>query len=199
MVRVVRPWASFSRALAHQDLAFVVQCAGGLVQDQDGRVLQEDAGDGDALLLATGELDAALTDVGVEAVLQGKDEPLGTGQTGRFDDLLAGGTGLAVGDVVRHRAAEQIHVLLDDADVLAQALEGDVLDVLPVDEDAAAGHIVEAGDKVAQGRLAAAGGPTSASRSPALMCEADVVQDLVGGASGYSKLTSSTDWHRGRG
>ena len=71
MVRVVRPWASFSRLWPHQDLALVVQGAGGLVQDQDGRVLQEDAGDGDALLLAAGELDAALTDIGVVAILQG--------------------------------------------------------------------------------------------------------------------------------
>mgnify|MGYP000706986087 CR=1 FL=1 len=167
------------KALAHQDLALVVQSAGGLVQDQNGRVLQEDAGDGDALLLAAGELNAALTDVGVEAILQGEDEPLGTGQTGRFDDLLTGGTGLAVGDVVRHRAAEQIHVLLDDADVLTQALEGDVLDVLPVDEDAAAGHIVEAGDKVAQGRLAAAGGADQRQSLTGFDVEADVVQDLV--------------------
>jgi len=80
------------------------------------------------------------------------------GQTGRLDDLLPGRAGLAVSDVVRHRAAEEVDLLLDDADVLPQALEGDVLDVLPVDEDAASRHLVEAGDEVAQGRLAAAGG-----------------------------------------
>lgn len=68
------------KALAHQDLALIVQGAGGLVQNQNGWVLQKDTGDGDALLLAAGELNAALTDVGVEAVLQGEDEPLGTGQ-----------------------------------------------------------------------------------------------------------------------
>ena len=57
-------------ALAHQDLALVVEGAGGLVEDEDGRVLQEDPGDGDALLLTARELDAALADIGVETVLQ---------------------------------------------------------------------------------------------------------------------------------
>ena len=37
-----------------------------LVEDQDRRVLQHDAGDGDALPLAAGQLHAALADMGVE-------------------------------------------------------------------------------------------------------------------------------------
>ena len=59
------------KALAHQDLAFVVQCAGGLVQNEDGRVLQEHPRNGDALLLSAGELDTALTHIGIKAILQG--------------------------------------------------------------------------------------------------------------------------------
>src|SRR5579863_242331 len=39
-----------------------------LVQHQDRRVLEDDAGDGDALALAARELDAALAHMGVEAV-----------------------------------------------------------------------------------------------------------------------------------
>ena len=66
-----------------------------------------------------------------------------------FSARLAGGAGLAVGDVLRHRATEQVHVLLHDTDILPQALQGDPADVLPVNEDAAAGHLVKAGDQVA--------------------------------------------------
>ena len=94
------------KALAHQDLAFVVQCAGGLVQNEDGRVLQEHPRNGDALLLSAGELDTALTHIGIKAVLQGQNELFRPGQTRRFHDLFAGGAGLAVGDVLGHRAAE---------------------------------------------------------------------------------------------
>ena len=48
------------KALSHKDLALVVQCAGGFVQNQDGRVLQKYPGNGDALLLSAGQLDACL-------------------------------------------------------------------------------------------------------------------------------------------
>ena len=57
--------------LAHQLLqAFLdrrldlrIERRGRLVEHQDRRVLQDDAGDGDALALAAGELDAALADM----------------------------------------------------------------------------------------------------------------------------------------
>ena len=40
------------QALLNPAFAFVVKGAGGLIQDQDGRVFQEDAGNGDALFLS---------------------------------------------------------------------------------------------------------------------------------------------------
>ena len=70
------------KALAHQNLALVVQGTCGLVQQQDARVLQEDAGNRQTLLLPAGQLDAALTDVGVVAVLQSADKGIGSGQAG---------------------------------------------------------------------------------------------------------------------
>ena len=59
-----------------------VERAGRLVEDQDRRVLEEEAGDGDALPLAAGELYAALADMGVVAgalapVLEPGDEAVG--------------------------------------------------------------------------------------------------------------------------
>ena len=166
-------------ALAHKDLALVVEGAGGFVQNEDGRVLQEDPRDRNALLLTARELDAPLTHIGIEAVLQGADKALCARQTGRLDNFLPGRAGFAVGDVIRHRTAEQVDVLLDDADVLPQALEGDVLDVLPVDEDTASRHLVEAGDEVAERRLAAAGRADQRQTLTGLDVKADVVEHLV--------------------
>ena len=40
----------------------------GFIQNQDGWVLEEDPGDGHALLLPAGQLDATLADYGVEAI-----------------------------------------------------------------------------------------------------------------------------------
>ena len=65
MVKVVRPFASSSRELLHHLLALVVQGRGGLVQNQDRRVFQENPGDADPLLLPSGELYAPLAHIGV--------------------------------------------------------------------------------------------------------------------------------------
>ena len=47
-------FGEFVQALLDPAFAFVVQGAGRFIQDQDGRVLQEHAGDGNTLLLAAG-------------------------------------------------------------------------------------------------------------------------------------------------
>ena len=54
-------------ALLDRRLDLRIERAGRLVEDEDRRILEEDAGDRDALALAAGELRAALADMGVEA------------------------------------------------------------------------------------------------------------------------------------
>ena len=54
----------FLERLLHEPFAFGVERAGRLVEDQDGRVLEQRAGDGDALALAAGDFDAPLADEG---------------------------------------------------------------------------------------------------------------------------------------
>ena len=51
-----------------------VERGGRLVEDQDRRILQQRARDRDALLLAAGELEPALADLGLVAVGQRHDE-----------------------------------------------------------------------------------------------------------------------------
>ena len=55
-------------------LGVAVERARGLVEDQDRRPLEDGAGDGDALLLAAGELEAALAHHGAVALGQLGDE-----------------------------------------------------------------------------------------------------------------------------
>ena len=68
---VVRPCISRSSARLHQRLALGVERAGRLVEQQDRRVAQDGAGDGDALALAAGQRHAALAEQGVVALRQG--------------------------------------------------------------------------------------------------------------------------------
>jgi hypothetical protein len=90
----------------------------GVVQDQDARILEQRAGNGDALLLPARKRDAALADQRVVAV----------GSLFRITSWMAAAraalrpphrhlTRHAVGDVVAHGAAEEKRLLLDDADL----------------------------------------------------------------------------------
>ena len=50
-----------------------VQCGGGFVQNQNGRILQENPGNGNALLLTAGQEGSPLAHIGVEALRHSLD------------------------------------------------------------------------------------------------------------------------------
>ena len=150
--------AEFFQRILHQPLAFVVQRAGGFVQNQDGRIFQEHPGNGDALLLPAGQLHAPLAHIGVVPVGQLPDKAVGSRLLRGGLHLLPGGSGQAVGDIFINGAGEHVHLLLHHADVLPQAALGQLGDVLTVDQDASAAYVVKPGDQVAEGGLAATAG-----------------------------------------
>jgi hypothetical protein len=112
-------------------LGLGVERGGGLVEDQDRRVLEDGAGDGDALLLAAGELEAALADHRVIAARQGGDEVVDAGGAGGGLDLAACGAVAPIGDVVADGVVEQHRVLGHHADGGAQRVLVDIADVRP--------------------------------------------------------------------
>src|SRR5215470_11040444 len=76
-----------AEALLDRGLDLAVERGGCLVQHQDWRIFQDDARNRDALALAAGELDAALTHVCIVTapsapVFQLRDEPIGVGKPG---------------------------------------------------------------------------------------------------------------------
>ena len=123
---------------------------------EDRRPLQDRAGDGDALLLAARKLQPALADLRVVAVRQALDEVGDLRHPRRLAHLGVGGVPASVADVVADRVVEEHGVLRDDADRGAKALLRHVADVLPVDQDAPAGHVVEAEEQPRDRRLARA-------------------------------------------
>ena len=58
------------KSLLNGSFVLQVQTGGGLVQQNDGRILQEGAGDGNALTLTAGKSAAILADVGVPLARQ---------------------------------------------------------------------------------------------------------------------------------
>ena len=73
-----------------------------------------------------------------------------------FVDLLVGGGGVGVLEVVHEGFVEKDGVLRHDADVPAERVDGDVFHVVAVDLDASVTEIIEAEEKAEDCGFAAA-------------------------------------------
>ena len=136
----------------------------GLVQDHDRGVGHGRAGDGDQLALALGQAGSVALKDGVITVGEHADEAVGVGQLGGGDAFVIRGVQLAIADVIHNSAGEEVHILQDDAQGLAQVLLVDVADVDPVIEDGPAVDVVETVDQVGDRGFAGAGGADQAWR-----------------------------------
>jgi hypothetical protein len=137
-----------------EPLGLGVEGRRGLVEDEDRRVLQDRAGDGDPLALASGQAAPALADDRVVAARQVEDEVVGEGGPGRGFHPRLVHVVEAVGDVGAHRVVEEHRLLRDESDLAAQAFERRVLHVDAVDQHGAFRHVVEPRQQVDERRLA---------------------------------------------
>ena len=168
-------------------LGLGVDVGGRLVEDEHGGVHQHGAGDGHQLLLALGDAVAAVGDHGVVAIGQGGDHVVDVRGLGGGDDLLAGGLGAGVGEVVVDRAVKEPCVLKHHGELAAQAVAGQLADVPAVQQDAPAGHVVEAHQQVDERGLAAARFADDGDDLARLGGEGHVVQHghILGVAEGH--------------
>ena len=92
--------------------------------------------------------------------------------------LLFGGVDAAVADVFADGAGKEKHVLLHNADVAAQRIQLDMLDILAVEENAAFADIIKARNQLAERGFAASGRAHQRQRLPGGDGKVDVVQDV---------------------
>ena len=142
---------------------------------------QDGPGDGYPLLLAAGEPQAALTDLGLVLFGHTHDVLMDVGGLGGSFDLFLGGIGLGVTDVFGNGAVEEEGVLQHRGDVVAQAFQGHIPHILAVDENTAFHRVVEPGDQLGGGGFAHAGGANQSHHHTRLAGEGDIFQhrDLV--------------------
>ena len=128
-----------------------------LVEDQDPRVLEQHAGDREALLLAARELVAALADDRVEAVGQLRDPVVDRGRAGRRLELRVGRLGPGEQQVLADRRVEQVRLLGHEPDEPRRATRaGSAGRRCPSIETAPVVDVVQARDEVGRRRLAGA-------------------------------------------
>ena len=157
MTMVVRSAIRSVERVLDQPLAFGIERAGGLVEEEQWRVAAEQgAGDGDALALAARQARAAFAHEGVEPFGKGAEEGLGIGVARRLPDLILAGVPIAVAQVVAGRGGEDHDVLRDHGDALADVGGIGVLEVDAVEQYPAGLRVVEALGELEDGGLARA-------------------------------------------
>ena len=141
---VVRPRDTLSRGVLYLAFREGVEGRGRFVEDQDRRSLEDRARDGDALLLAPRELQAALADLGAVAFRNHGHEAVDLGKARSLSHVGLARGPASIADVVAERVVEQHRILRHHADGVAQGGLGDTGDILAVDRDAPAVRLVEA-------------------------------------------------------
>ena len=158
-----------------------VQRRGCLVQNQDLRVLQDDAGNAQALFFAAGELQAPVSHQGFVSLRLRGDEVVQVGdEAGRVQFLLRGIL-FGIEQVLADAAVEEIAVLRHHADAGAQIGKVKVAHVGPGDFHAAPKHVIQARNQIHDRRLARAAGPDDGVHLPGRHRKVDILQQRLFG------------------
>ncbi len=153
---------------------------GGLVENHDRRLLEQQPRDRQPLLLTAGEPVATVPDDRVEAVGQRPHNGCNHGRLHRRPHLLLARLGTGVDEVRPDRVVEQMRILGDNAHGVAQRSQGDVADVMAADPDRPGPRVVHPGHQLADRRLPGAGRPHQGHQLTGCDAERDVMQDGFG-------------------
>ena len=158
-----------------------IDAGGGFIEDEDGGIFEESAGDGDALFFADAEFDAAFTDDRAEAFGEAIDEFAGIGGGEGGEELVVGGEGFTEEEIFADGAIEEEAFLGDHPDGGAEGIFGEGAEGALIDEDFAVIEFVEAGEEVNEGGFAGAGLADEGDGLASLGVERDVMEDGEGG------------------
>ncbi len=148
----------------------------GLVQNQQVGVLENGPRDADALPLAAAEAASLLARVGVVGLGELHDEIVCIGDPRGPDHVLLACLRLAVTNVLQDRFPEQEGALAHGGELFPERFQVDLGQVPAVDEDAAAGRVVEAAQQLDERRFARAAGADDADRLARLHLQRDVLE-----------------------
>ena len=124
-------------------LGLRVERRSGLVKQKYPWAFEDGPSDRYALFLSPGQFQATFPNLRLVAVGRVLNEVTDRGKLGRLDHLFLGCAGSAIGDVVVYSIVKQHRVLRDDADSGANAILGDIANILTVDPNCPSLNVVE--------------------------------------------------------
>ena len=153
------------RLLDH-DLGSRVDAAGGLVKDEDSRIAEEGASDGQQLFLPGRDVRGIIGQHRVVSLGQRPDELVHVGGLRGRHDLLVGRPNFSIADVLSDRTGEEPGVLEHHAEDASHVVAVEVAGIDAIEADPALVDVVEAHQQVDDGRLARPGRPDDRDRLP---------------------------------
>ena len=122
---------------------FRVEGGGSFVENQNVRIFQNRARNRYALFLAAREFQATLTYRGLVFIRQRFDKLMNMCVLRGLQDFFTGRIGPTISDVVIDRVVKQHSILRHDADGGAQAGLRHIADILAINQNAPAAHVIE--------------------------------------------------------
>ena len=151
--------------LVNEVFRFHIERGGWFIEDNDGRIEQQDSRQHQALPLSLGKLHTLFTHVALVSIAQRSNSIVDVCFAGCF---FYGGfrQWTPKGQILQHRSMENVVTLQRVGDVFPQIFQTEVANVLAVDGNIAGRWIVESWDQFGQSRLARSASTNEASVDP---------------------------------
>ena len=146
------------------------------VENHQLRPPQQGTRDGEPLLLAARNFDAAFADHGVESFIGAGEKAADRGLAKDVHAVFIGGARIDEEQVLADGTGEQLRILRDEADAFAQIVDGDFVFAGTVVKDVAGMRPVKTDEELNQSGLAGTGGPDKSDRLPARNLERNRLQ-----------------------
>src|SRR5579885_2851789 len=145
-----------AQALLHDQFGHGIDVGCRLVEDEDARIGQQGAGEGDELALAHAQVTPAFANGRIVAVGQLQHQFVQADGAGRLLDLFVCGVQATVANVLADSAGEEEWLLQHNADLAAQRTLRHVADIVSIDEDGSLLDVIETRDQAGDGAFARA-------------------------------------------
>lgn len=154
----------FFQPFSDKRVGFGIDRAGGIVEDQHFRFLQQRTGDAEPLTLTAADIGAALFDERIVLLLKPLDKGIRLSDSASLDDLLVARILISPAQILFDRSAEKNVLLQDHRHAVSQRLDVVFPDRMTAEKHFAFARIVKTRNQVDQRRFAGTGSADDADR-----------------------------------
>ena len=157
-------------------LRFAIQAAGGLIQHEYARILEDDARQGNTLFFTTAQAITALADDGVILVGQPGDEIVNVGCPCSMFQFRLGGIQPGIEKIGTDGIVKQIGLLGDHADLATDKIQRQIAQVIAIQQHTAMGGVIQARNQIGDGGLTCPAGTDQCGQLARFSHKIDVFQ-----------------------